>query len=169
MKLSAYCFWFLGGGQGVHIFIPSGEGGRRMADFTVYLIGYGNQMPEDLCDRFPTAFAGEGCLVLDVRARRRSWAWSYSGPQCEFVFKKLGHDYIWLPQLGATRNGDPVHLIDEEFGLLALESLVRKHTDQPVLLLCAERLSDKCHRRLVAEKLAERLARVGDQLEVRPL
>ena len=136
-----------------------------MTRYTIFLIGYGNQVPEDFLARLE--MASSECLVLDVRARRTSWAWSYTGPQVEFLFKKHGHDYIWLSELGNCGNGK-VQLVNEPMGMMALENLVRR-SRLPVVLLCAERLSQSCHRRVVADKLAERLARAGDQLEIRTL
>lgn len=137
-----------------------------MASFTVFLIGYGNQVPEDFLERLEST-GSDGCLVLDIRARRQSWAWSYTAPQVEFVIKKVGHDYIWLHELGNAGNGHKeLRLINEQWGMLALEALVRK-SSRPVVLMCAERLSQNCHRRGVANKLAERLGRAGDQLEIR--
>ena len=138
-----------------------------MASYTLFLIGYGNQVPDEFLDRLGMA-GSNGCLVLDVRARRRSWAWSYTGPQTELVINKFGHDYIWLYELGNTGNGRKVQLVNEPWGMLALEALLRK-SKQPVVLMCAERLSRNCHRRVVAERLAERLAEAGDQLEIRTL
>lgn len=131
--------------------------------FTLYLIGYGNQAPAELFERLE--LAGERVMVIDVRSRRRSWAWSYSGPQVEFLFKKQGHQYLWLPELGGDGQTDG---INELFGLMALEMQVKQRR-LPVVLLCAERLSTRCHRAAVAEKLRQRLELAGDQLEIRPL
>jgi len=130
--------------------------------FTLYLIGYGNQTPEDFLERLE--FAGEQVLVLDVRARRRSWAWSYSGLQVEMLFKKAGHDYIWLPALGGNGQEDTAYL----FGMQCVETQVRNER-LPVVLMCAERLSTDCHRAELARQLQERFESAGDQLEVRPL
>ena len=130
--------------------------------FTLYLIGYGNESPEPFLDRLE--LAGERVLVLDVRARRRSWAWSYSGPQVEFLFKKAGHDYIWLPGLGGNGHVDSGYL----FGMQCLELKVREDS-VPVVLMCAERLSRDCHRAQLAEALRERLQSAGDELDIRPL
>lgn len=139
-----------------------------MAQYKLYLIGYGNQIPDDFFDRLE--IAGESCLVLDVRARRRSWCWSYSSPQVEYVIKKRGHHYIWLYELGAERNGKngDVKLLNEAVGLMALDQQIRR-SRLPVVLLCAERNSNECHRSVVARRLAVRLERAGDALTIYPL
>lgn len=140
--------------------------------FTLYLIGYGNQIPEAFFGRLEGSLPsanGDSCLIIDVRQCRRSWAWSYSGPQVEYVIKKRGHHYIWLHELGLDRsNAHRVQLVNEPAGMMALEQQVR-HSKRPVVLLCAELLSARCHRLGVARKLAERLELDGDQLEIRPL
>jgi len=130
--------------------------------FTIYLIGYGNQVPADFLKRLE--LAGDQVLVIDVRSRRKSWARSYTTPQVEYLFKKAGHDYLWLPELG----GDGHDGIGEAFGMMALEIQIRKQ-HLPVVLMCAERLSSRCHRTRVAEELRQRLELAGDQLDIRPL
>lgn len=139
--------------------------------FTLYLIGYGNQVPERFFERLEGSLPtqnGDSCLLIDVRRNRRSWAWSYSGPQVEFVVKKRGHQYIWLHELGNVGNASHVGLINEPAGLMALEQQIR-HSKRPVVLLCAELRSRDCHRSVVARKLAERLESDGDELEIRPI
>lgn len=135
--------------------------------FTIFLIGYGNNTPAAFFERLESW--GDSFLVLDVRLTRRSWAWSYSGPQIEFVCKKRGHDYIWLPDLGNMNRNGEVHLVNEQVGMWALERLLRKDYRLPIVLLCAERLGSRCHRTVVAEKLRDRLTAKGDLLEIRPL
>jgi len=132
--------------------------------FTLYLIGYGNEVPAQLFERLE--MAGERVLVIDVRSRRRSWAWSYSAPQVEYVFKTAGHDYIWLPALGSYALKR--RTTNLTYGLRALEIQVRKQ-GLPVVLLCAERLSTHCHRAEIAKLLQQRLEEDGDHLEIRPL
>lgn len=131
--------------------------------FTLYLIGYGNEAPAQLFERLE--MAGQEVMVIDVRSRRKSWAWAYSAPQVEYLFKKEGHDYLWLPGLGGDGSDNG---ISRAFGMMALETQIRK-LRLPVVLLCAERLSTTCHRTRVAESLRERLERTGDHLEIRPL
>lgn len=132
--------------------------------FTLYLIGYGNETPGPFLERLETG-AGDQILVLDVRSRRRSWAHSYTGDATEMLFKKAGHDYIWLPGLGG--NGQATET-DYLFGLQAAEVQIRMER-LPVVLMCAERLSTVCHRSRLAEALRERFESAGDELVVRPL
>jgi uncharacterized protein (DUF488 family) len=134
--------------------------------FTLYLIGYGNQIPDQLFERLEQVV--DTALIVDIRARRQSWAWSWSGPQVEFIVKKRGHDYIWLHQLGNLNRNGQVRLANEAVGMMALESQIRT-SSLPIVLLCAERLGTDCHRSVVADKLRDRLKAVGDCLEVRPL
>lgn len=140
-----------------------------MQTFTLYLIGYGNEVPEDFLARLEEGSPnGATWLVVDVRARRRSWAWSYSASHIDGVFHQRGHVYIWMIELGNEGNRHEVKLVNERVGLWALERQLR-HSRRPVVLLCAERLSSRCHRSTIAEMLAERLEAKGDRLEVRTL
>lgn len=139
-----------------------------MATFTLYLIGYGNQLPREFLARLESAPSPNGFLVVDIRARPVSWARAYTAPRVEYLFKGRGHDYIWMHELGNRGDSKDVQLLNEQVGLWALERLLR-NAKGAVVLMCAERLSRDCHRRAVAARLAERLAKSGDTLEVRTL
>jgi len=134
--------------------------------YTIFLIGYGNQIPEQFLERLE--LASDECLVLDIRVRRKSWAQAYSVPNVEPLFKKRGHDYIWVYALGNTGNNHKVQLADEIGGMWQLERLLRS-SRLPIVLMCCERLSSGCHRQVVAEKLSARLVGSGDSLEIRKL
>lgn len=131
-----------------------------VAQYELWLIGYGNQMPEKLFQRLEDFHAR--WLVIDVRASRRSWCRLY-GPGLEWATKQRGHDYIWLPQLSRNEKG---RFEDIEFGLKALEAKVRT-SRLPVVLLCSERLSHDCHRLAIARLLSARFRSRADDLEVR--
>ena len=140
-----------------------------MTIFTLYLIGYGNQVPDEFFKRLEEGSPnGDTWLVLDIRARRRSWAWSYSAGHIDNLFHQRGHVYVWMIELGNEGNHQEVQLVNERIGLWALERQLR-HSKRPVILLCAERLSSHCHRSAIAEMLARRLEAKGDRLEVRTL
>lgn len=133
--------------------------------YVIYLTGYGNQTPDKFFERIE--YAGDSCLILDVRARRRSWARSYTGPTTELVCNQRGHRYLWLHELGsASYNGGEVELVNEPVGMMALECQVRR-AEIPVVLMCAELRSTDCHRLVVARRFAERLQHAGDELEIR--
>jgi uncharacterized protein (DUF488 family) len=84
------------------------------------------------------------------------------------VFKAGGHDYIWLHELGNIYRQSGIRLVNEPAGMMALEAQIKKSL-VPVVLLCAELLSTNCHRRVVAEMLAGRLAGQGHELEIVPI
>lgn len=143
--------------------------GNAMTIFTLYLIGYGNQVPEEFFTRLEERSPnGSTWLVVDVRARRRSWAWSYSAGHIDNLFQQRGHVYIWMIELGNEGNRHEVRLVNEQVGLWALEMQLRR-SRRPVILLCAERLSSRCHRSAIAGMMARRLEAKGDRLEVRRL
>lgn len=134
--------------------------------YTIYTAGYGNQVPDQLFERLEVI--ADSMLIIDIRARRKSWARAYTGPAVEAIVKKRGHDYIWLRQLGNINRNGEVRLVDETVGIWALALQIRRSA-LPIVLLCAERLGRGCHRSVVAEKLRVRLEEDGDHLEVRPL
>jgi len=134
--------------------------------FTIYLIGYGNQGPTQFLKRLEPV---EPALVLDIRARRNSWCWNYRYNRLGDLLRRAGHEYMWLPDLGnANGHNGKIRLVNEAFGMMALEAQMDR-SDLPIVLLCAEFRSTDCHRAEVARRLAERLAKRGIKLEVRGL
>jgi uncharacterized protein (DUF488 family) len=74
----------------------------------------------------------------------------------EAALRTAGIQYRWLVQLGGYRSGGYLaHMETAEFleGLAELERLARK---RPTAFLCAEIKWFQCHRRRVADVLAER-------------
>jgi uncharacterized protein (DUF488 family) len=133
--------------------------------YTIYLIGYGNQEPAAFLDRLEYL---DRALVLDIRARRNSWCWDYRGDRLGDLLKRDGHQYLWIPDLGSVGYNGEMKLLNEPVGMMALEAQVDR-SELPIVLLCAELRSSECHRAEVARRLADRLARRGICLEIRPL
>jgi uncharacterized protein (DUF488 family) len=133
--------------------------------YTIYLIGYGNQRPAAFLDRLDYL---DRALVLDIRARRKSWCWDYCGDRIGDLLKHQGHQYLWIPELGSVGYNGGTKLLNEPVGMMALEAQVDR-SELPIVLLCAELRSSECHRAEVARRLADRLARRGIRLEIWPL
>lgn len=116
----------------------------------VYTVGYGGhrQRPAHLLETVVAA----GGVVVDVRLSARSRLPQWSGAQLRAVF---GDRYEHVPELGNRnykRPGCAVELVDAEAGIARVLSLL---ADQPVVLLCGCADWRRCHRRVVAELLAE--------------
>jgi uncharacterized protein (DUF488 family) len=104
----------------------------------------------------PTEFAGMvqqlGAVVCDVRLRPFSSITGWSRPELQ---QRLGERYLHVPALGnvSLGTGTPMKLKNAAVGLKQVEQLLQT---KPVILLCACVQPTKCHRTLVAEKLAKR-------------
>ena len=72
--------------------------------------------------------------------------------------KTLKEKYLWVPELGnKTRDIDNIQLVDEEKGLQKLLELAEKH--EHIVLLCAEKKDEDCHRSYVLNRFLELLAK----------
>ncbi|MGC8792945.1 MAG: DUF488 family protein [Bryobacteraceae bacterium] len=80
----------------------------------------------------------------------------FNREQLEAALPAAGIEYRWLVELGGYRSGGYLaHMATEEFarGLAELERLAR---ERPTAFMCAEIKWFQCHRRRVADALAER-------------
>lgn len=121
-----------------------------MTLYTIYTIGYGNQMPEKLFARIPA-----GVILVDVREINTSaWHRAYTAPE---LAGTLGERYWPIPQLGNAghqpgvwRPRGPAALVDMLLFALAGEI----QAGRPLCLLCAELRHGQCHRSLIADAMA---------------
>jgi uncharacterized protein (DUF488 family) len=135
---------------------------------SIYTIGYEGADVE----RFTSALKGAGVEVLsDVRAvaNSRKRGFSKNALRDELAVEGIGYrHYIALgtpkPGREAARAGDGAALrriycdevLPQAEATAALEELAALARERPVCLLCFERDPAFCHRRLLAERLAER-------------
>jgi hypothetical protein len=114
--------------------------------FRLYTYGYQGGSREDLLN-----YAAAGALILDTRLAPTSPnpLWRRAA-----LKRALGDRYRWCKALGNVhfRSGGPVQLHDPESGLQLLDGLIRQ---SPVVLLCACRAWQNCHRRVAAELAQE--------------
>ncbi|MEK0083772.1 DUF488 family protein [Benzoatithermus flavus] len=136
---------------------------------TVFTIGY----QESTLDAVRETLAAVGVrLLADVRAVTASRRPGFSKRQLRAGLAAGGIDYLHLRDLGtpaegrlAARTGryeDLRRIYEEHLATPAaqaeLEELVRlAASDRPICLLCFERRPEHCHRRILAERLRERL------------
>ena len=114
----------------------------------IVTIGYGGKKPTDF---FAELEALQPAIIVDVRENPfRAFLGVYTKPQLE---KRLGDGYLWVKELGNTTRELPPNLIDEEEGLKILHGLAEKH--QRIVLLCAEKLEEGCHRSYVKQRYLE--------------
>ncbi len=110
-------------------------------------IGYGGKMPDLFFEELESLKAD---IVVDVRENPFSaFLSAYTKRELD---KRLGERYIWIRELGNKSRELPPMLVDEEEGIRKLRALMEKH--ERVVLLCAEKDEDKCHRSYI-KKLIE--------------
>lgn len=115
----------------------------------LYTFGYHGKSVADL----KTLAESLGAVVADIRLTPRSRI-----PQWNIrkMASALGEAcYRHLPELGNRnyKNGGPIEIAELEPGLAKLWALLQA---SPVILVCACAHVEKCHRRVVADALAER-------------
>jgi uncharacterized protein (DUF488 family) len=133
---------------------------------TVYTIGHSTRSSEELIDLLEAAGIE---LLVDVRrmpgSRRLP---QFDSPTLRDTLVEKGIDYRWIPALGGRRRSTPEslntgwrhaafrayadHMATEEFadGLFELTMLAR---GRRTVVMCAEVLWWRCHRRLIADVL----------------
>jgi uncharacterized protein (DUF488 family) len=136
---------------------------------TLYTIGYENTTVR----RFLEALTEAGIeLLVDVRAVASSRRPGFAKSRLAANLSEAGIDYVHLRDLGTPADGRVAaragrhaemraifmeHLATSraQDGLEDLAELVR--AGRPLCLLCLEENAEHCHRRMVAEALAERM------------
>jgi uncharacterized protein (DUF488 family) len=109
-------------------------------------IGYGGKKPGDF---FAELEAFKPDLIVDVRENPfHAFLSAYTKKGLEM---RLGSRYIWIKELGNTSRVLPPTLVDEEEGLEKLHKLMQQH--KRVVLLCAEKDEERCHRGYIKAKL----------------
>jgi uncharacterized protein (DUF488 family) len=138
-------------------------------DFTVFTIGHSTRSIQELLDLL-TAHGVR--LLVDVRrfpASRRHPQFSRDALASSLAAAGIG--YVHEPDLGGRRAARPDsqhtawrveafrgyadHMETAEFGA-ALERLMHRAADTPTVILCAEAVPWRCHRRLISDALVAR-------------
>jgi uncharacterized protein (DUF488 family) len=116
----------------------------------VSLIGYGGT--KNPTDFFAKIRKMNPDLVVDVREDpRRAYRGTYTKSYLE---KELKDKYVWIPELGnKTRDIDNIQLVNEEEGLKKLLELAKRY--EHIVLLCAEKKDEDCHRSYVKDRLLQ--------------
>ncbi len=112
---------------------------------TIYTWGYAGSRPDDL-----KAFADTlGAAVVDVRYSPHSrWQPRWEGHELQML---VGFsNYFWYQQFGNVNySGDgPIKLADPALGLHMVAPIL---AERPIILVCACRDVERCHRKVAAE------------------
>ncbi len=116
-----------------------GYGGRKFADFVVLMQEHGIS------------------LVVDVRRFPRSKAPEYGKESLEANLPRFGIGYIWMGDTlgGFRRGGYPKYMESDDYRD-GINKLLELSEQGNLVLMCKERTDAGCHRRYIAETLAEK-------------
>lgn len=135
----------------------------------VFTIGYQESTPDAVIGTLGSAGVG---LLVDVRAVAASRRPGFSKRQLAAGVATVGIDYLHLRGLGTPADGRlaartgryeemrrsfDAHLASEAATAELDELVALVASGKPLCLLCFERHADHCHRRILGERLAERL------------
>ncbi|MBK3405597.1 DUF488 domain-containing protein [Methylorubrum populi] len=135
---------------------------------TLFTIGYEGLSP----DRLHAALkAADVAVLADVRAVANSRKRGFSKSALKAGLAEAGLGYEHFRSLGTPKSGREAarahdaglmrriyceEVLDTADGGLALDALAELAAERPVCLLCFERDPARCHRRVLAERLAPR-------------
>lgn len=132
---------------------------------TLFTIGYEGLEPRRLTDALKDAGVG---LLADVRAVANSRKRGFSKGALKAGIEEAGLAYAHLRTLGTPKAGREAarghdaalmrkiyceEVLDTADGGLALDALAAMAEAGPTCLLCFERDPERCHRRVLAERL----------------
>lgn len=135
---------------------------------TLFTIGYEGLTPERL---HAALKAAEVSLLADVRAVANSRKRGFSKGALKAGLAEAGLGYAHFRGLGTPKSGREAaraddaglmrriyceEVLDTADGGLALDALAELAAERPICLLCFERDPARCHRRVLAERLAPR-------------
>jgi len=114
----------------------------------LFTIGYGGKSPKEF---FHELTGLNPDIVVDIRENPfKAYRNCYTKKSLE---KQLGDKYIWIRELGNKTRTLPPTLVDEEEGLRKLKQIMLTHTT--VILLCAEKNEENCHRSYIKKKIEQ--------------
>jgi uncharacterized protein (DUF488 family) len=114
----------------------------------VYTIGYGGKKPVAFFEELSSLNYD---IVVDVREDPdHAYLGCYTRKHLE---KQLKEHYIWISELGNRTRTLPPTLVDEKIGMEKLHKLLSEH--MVVVLLCAEKNEENCHRGYIRRRLQE--------------
>lgn len=135
---------------------------------TLFTIGYEGLTPERL---HAALKAADVSLLADVRAVANSRKRGFSKGALKAGLLEAGLGYAHFRGLGTPKSGREAaraddaglmrriyceEVLDTADGGLALDALADLAAERPICLLCFERDPARCHRRVLAERLAPR-------------
>lgn len=121
---------------------------------TVFTIGYAGRK---LGDFLALLQEHNVAIVVDVRRFPKSKACEYSKESLEAELRQARISYIWMGDtLGGFRSGGYRNYMESDSYKEGVDKLLELAKRKRLVLLCKERNDAGCHRRYIAQSLAER-------------
>jgi uncharacterized protein (DUF488 family) len=133
----------------------------------IYSVGYEGTTAEELADRLARCGVS---LLVDVRLQPWSRRPGFSKQPLSVALAMAGIEYVHEPLFGNPhenrepfRRGDPAAVrvmqrrLEDRKGQLALDKLVREARYRDVAVLCVERESSRCHRRVITDMAKDKV------------
>lgn len=117
----------------------------------ILTFGYGNRTNYDTFLEYLKKF--NVAYVIDVREKPRAWSQKWYAKQIQKVCSDSGIQYLSETSLGNISGTNQWIPPDPKKAEEALHDLAKKAASKTVLLLCAERDCNRCHRVEVANQL----------------
>ena len=118
---------------------------------TLYTLGYGQALPDVVLAKLPA-----DVILLDVRDSPGGWHQGYTAAA---LHKRLGARYFGCPLLGNVgRTANKWQAPSELIAMGLIDGIVAEMQEgREFCLFCAERAVSNCHRRFIADAIADRL------------
>lgn len=140
---------------------------RAMAAIAIYTAGYHTESIDAFLDRLLRAGISR---IADVRANPVSRKYGFAGSRLRDLCEKVGLKYTPFPRLGIPSSFRQALDAPSDYDVLFkdyadrmlpqatsdIDDLGRACLEEPTALLCAEADPRFCHRKVLAEKVAER-------------
>jgi len=124
---------------------PTVNDRKTEIDREILTIGYGGKTPTEF---FKELQKLEPCVVVDVR---RDPEHAFLGIYTKSHLKKVIPNYVSIPELGNKVKTLPPEYVNKKAGFIKLLTLLQ--TNKRIVLLCAEKNEENCHRKFIKEEL----------------
>ena len=122
---------------------------------TIYTFGYGNgKHYAGLISHFKEF---DIKALVDVRLSPRAWSWIWYGKNLKKLCSVEGLEYYSFPDLGNTTKTSEWIPPDPTAAEEAMKEVAAIAQTGNIILMCAEKDHQRCHRTAIAQALAKRL------------
>jgi uncharacterized protein (DUF488 family) len=119
--------------------------------FSVVTFGYGNRKNHD--DIIKVILDYQVTYLIDVRKKPKGWSSMWSASGLTNLCQQLGIQYWSKTELGNDSGNRSWIPPNAEKAEIALSEIQRLLPNNNILLLCAEKDPDRCHRVEVSERI----------------